>query len=115
MPARAAFELNPTARDADDLRVRPPRRISGPVPRRWVKLTVTGSSAEWWRALQACRAEGTAPLLIEPLADGSAGELVIPDRDWRRFYQFAVELPGWAERDGTEQISAEPLDDTAAA
>lgn len=80
-----------------------------------MKLTVTGSSAEWWRALQQRRAAGEAPLTIEPLADGSAGEVVIAEDDWRLFYEFAVELPGWVERDGTEQIASEPVDDIAAA
>lgn len=63
---------------------------------------------------QKLRAAGEAPLTIEPLADGSAGEVVIAEEDWYCFYQFAVQLPGWVERDGTVQIASEPIDDTAA-
>jgi hypothetical protein len=85
------------------------------VPRRWARLTVTGSSAEWWRALQDFRERAEAPCAIEPLANGTAGELVLPEAEWRRFYQFAASLPGWAERDGAEQITAEFGDDSAVA
>jgi hypothetical protein len=80
-----------------------------------MKLTVTGSSAAWWRALQQLRELGEAPPVIERLADGSAGEVVIAEEDWRRFYRFAVALPGWVERDGMEQIKAESIEDVDAA
>jgi hypothetical protein len=104
--------MKPRGDAADDPLVKSGRRPAGTVTRRWVKLTVAGGSADWWRALKDARARGEAPAVLEPLADGSTGELVVAEEDWRKFHQFAKKLPGWAERDGTEQITAEPVEDS---
>lgn len=76
-----------------------------------VRVTVTGSSDTWWRAFQEHRLGGNIPVVLTRIADGTDGEVILSETDWRAVHRFGASLPGWVETDGAEQLGAEPFDE----
>ena len=76
-----------------------------------VRITIGGSSREWWRQARASADAGTAPSALLPLLNGSEGEVNVSPETWVAIRAWAEGMDGWLERDGQEQLTAE-FDDT---
>lgn len=74
-----------------------------------VRVTIGGADREWWAALHQCRADGTMPAILEPIANGAEGEITISSLEWHALRRWCQSLPGWQETDGAEQLGAEDV------
>jgi hypothetical protein len=72
-----------------------------------VRITISGSSREWWKQARECVETGTAPAALLPLLDGTDGEVSVDSTTWRAIWAWAQGMPGWIEFDGQEQLKAE--------
>lgn len=72
-----------------------------------VRITISGSSREWWKQAREHVETGTAPSELLPLLNGSEGEVTVESDTWRAIWAWAQGMPGWIEFDGLEQLKAE--------
>lgn len=72
-----------------------------------VRVTISGSSREWWTEARAAVERGTAPAVLLPLLNGIEGEIAVEAEEWQRIREWGAAMPGWTERDGQEQLGAE--------
>jgi hypothetical protein len=72
-----------------------------------VRITIGGSSREWWTKAREAVDAGTAPVLLLPLLNGLEGEVILDPEEWRTVREWAQSFPGWAEADGQEQLASE--------
>lgn len=73
------------------------------------RVTIGGTARAWWAALHEERDAGRMPASLEPIADGSDGEVVVSPAEWSRIRAWGSSLPDWTERDGTEQLVSEEV------
>lgn len=72
-----------------------------------VRVTVAGSSREWWARAHADMEAGRAPAAMLPLLNGLEGEVTVDTATWRQLQAWAASIPGWTESDDQEQLSSE--------
>ena len=72
-----------------------------------VRITIGGSSREWWKQARESVEAGTAPPALLPMLNGSEGEVTVDSDTWRAIWAWAQAMPGWIESDGQEQLKAE--------
>ena len=72
-----------------------------------VRITIGGSSREWWTKAREAADTGAAPALLLPLLNGLEGEVVVNAEQWRKMREWAEGFPGWLEADGQPQLAAE--------
>ena len=72
-----------------------------------MRVTIGGTSRDWWSALHSKRDAGEMPAALEPIANGSDGEVTVPMNEWKELRTWGESLSGWRERDGSEQLTAE--------
>lgn len=74
-----------------------------------LRVSIGGSARAWWKELHLERAAGRMPASIEPIADGSDGEVIVSPTEWARIKAWGASLPEWTERDGIEQLVSEAV------
>lgn len=74
-----------------------------------LRVTIGGTARQWWSALHEERAAGRMPASLEPIADGSDGEVMVSAEEWARIKAWGASLPAWVERDGMEQLASEEI------
>ncbi len=72
-----------------------------------VRITIGGSSRDWWARARESVDSGTAPPSLLPLLDGREGEVTVDSDTWRAIWAWAQAMEGWTESDGHEQLLAE--------
>ncbi len=72
-----------------------------------VRITVAGSSKEWWTEAQAQLGAGKVPAAIQPVLNGHEGEVTVDSQTWRQVWDWASALRGWTESDKLEQLGSE--------
>lgn len=72
-----------------------------------VRITIGGSSREWWAHARESVDAGTAPEALLPLLNGLDGEITVDSDTWRAIWAWALTMDGWLESDGQEQLAAE--------
>ncbi len=95
---------------ADDLAVKSPLPLPTPYTANGLlRVTIGGTAIEWWKGLHFEREAGRMPAAIEPIADGSDGEVIVSPAEWKLIKSWGASLPGWTERDGIEQLVSEEI------
>jgi hypothetical protein len=72
-----------------------------------VRITIGGSSLEWWSSVRESVDDGSAPVALLPLLNGLEGEVTVDSDTWRAIWGWAQGMGGWVEGDGQEQLAAE--------
>ena len=74
-----------------------------------MRVTIGGTARDWWAAFHRERETGRMPASLEPIADGSDGEVTVSPAEWARIKAWGASLPDWTERDGIEQLVSEDV------
>ena len=74
-----------------------------------LRITIGGTAREWWKELHLEREAGRMPASIEPIADGTDGEVIVSPAEWALIKAWGASLPDWTERDGIGQLVSEEV------